>query len=197
MNASELRYRRLFEAAQDGILILSAHTGEITDVNPFLSDILGYTKQELLGKRLWEIGFFKNASVSQKAFKLLQDKGYVRYEDLSLKTKDGQPIQVEFVSNLYTIDGETVIQCNIRDITERKKASQMKDEFLGIISHELKTPLTVILGSLLTATDERVSREGSRELIDEAVTQAGMMTNLIDNLLELARQQSSRLVLQT
>lgn len=194
---SELRYRRLFETAQDGILILNAPAGEITDANPFLSDILGYSRQELLGKKLWEIGFFKDEAASRKAFEVLQDKGYIRYEDLPLKTKDGRPIQVEFVSNLYTVNGDKVMQCNIRDITERKKAEQMRDEFLGIISHELKTPLTVIMGSLLTATDKRLLREEAEDLIAESIAQVDVMANLIDNLLELARQQSQRLVIQT
>jgi PAS domain S-box-containing protein len=119
--SSELRYRRLFETAQDGILILGGVTGEINDVNPFLLKMLGYSRQELLGKKLWEIGFFKDTNASHNAFQTLQEKGYVRYEDLPLETKDGRPMEVEFVSNVYAIDGETVIQCNIRDITDRNK----------------------------------------------------------------------------
>ena len=99
--SSELRYRRLFETAQDGILILNAESGEITDANPFLSNMLGYSKEELLGKKLWEIGFFKDSAASHRAFQVLQDKGYVRYEDLPLETKDWQPMEVEFVSNVY------------------------------------------------------------------------------------------------
>jgi PAS domain S-box-containing protein len=122
MTSSELRYRRLFETAQDGILILNAQSGEITDVNPFLTNMLGYSRQELLGKKLWEIGFFSDLEASRQAYNVLQEKGYVRYEDLPLETKDGRPMEVEFVSNVYAIDGEKVIQCNIRDITDRKKA---------------------------------------------------------------------------
>jgi PAS domain S-box-containing protein len=121
---SELRYRRLFETAQDGILILNAQNGEITDANPFLSNMLGYSQQELLGKKLWEIGFFKDTAASRQAFQILQDKGYVRYEDLPLETKAGLPMEVEFVSNVYPIDGEKIIQCNIRDITDRKRVER-------------------------------------------------------------------------
>lgn len=122
LTASEVRYRRLFETAQDGILIIDAGTGEITDVNPFLSEMLGYVKEHFLGKRLWEIGFFKDIAASQQAFSELQDKGFIRYEDLPLETKDGRSMDVEFVSNVYMVDGEKVIQCNIRDITARKRA---------------------------------------------------------------------------
>jgi PAS domain S-box-containing protein len=126
--SSELRYRRLFETAQDGILILNSENGEITDVNPFLSNMLGYSKEDLTGKKLWEIGFFKDTAASRQAFKTLKEKGYVRYEDLPLQSKDGQPMAVEFVSNVYSIDGENVIQCNIRDITERKKIEKAQCE---------------------------------------------------------------------
>ncbi len=119
---SETRYRRLFESAQDGILILDAETGLIVDVNPFLTDMLGYSHETFLGKRLWEIGPFKDIEASRDRFSKLQKDGYVRYEDLPIATSDGRHIQVEFVSNVYRVDHKKVIQCNIRDITERKKA---------------------------------------------------------------------------
>jgi diguanylate cyclase (GGDEF)-like protein/PAS domain S-box-containing protein len=118
--ASELSYRRLFETAQDGILILNAETGRIADVNPFLIEMLGYSKDELLGKRLWEIGAFIDAGKSREAYKKLQKNNYIRYEDLPLETKDRQRREVEFVSNAYMVNDERVIQCNIRDISERK-----------------------------------------------------------------------------
>jgi formate hydrogenlyase transcriptional activator len=120
LKISETRYRRLFESAQDGILILDAETGQISDVNPFLDEMLGYSHEEFLGKKLWEIGPFKNMEASKAAFLELQSKGYVRYDDLPLETKEGRPMAVEFVSNVYLVDHHKVIQCNIRDITERK-----------------------------------------------------------------------------
>ncbi len=122
--ASEMRYRRLFEAAQDGILILDADTGQIDDVNPFLTDLLGYSREQLLGNRLWEIGPFKDTSASKAEFRELQHKAYVRYEDLPLEASDGRAINVEFVSNVYIVDGRKVIQCNIRDISKRKRAEE-------------------------------------------------------------------------
>ncbi len=120
LEVSELRYRRLFEAAQDGILILDAQTGAITDVNPFLIDMLGYSRDEFINRKLWEVGAFKNIQASKDAFEALQNAKYIRYEDLPLKTKDGRLVQVEFVNNVYSVNSHMVIQCNIRDITERK-----------------------------------------------------------------------------
>ena len=122
IKTSELRYRRLFEAAQDGILILNAETGMIEDVNPYLVKMLGYSREEFVKKKLWEMGAFKDVEASKEAFEALQKNEYIRYEDLPLKAKDGRLVEVEFVSNVYLVDKEKVIQCNIRDITERKKA---------------------------------------------------------------------------
>jgi diguanylate cyclase (GGDEF)-like protein/PAS domain S-box-containing protein len=135
---SELRYRRLFETAKDGILILDADSGQISDVNPYLEDMLGYTHAEILGKALWEIGPFKDVAASQAAFRQLQSKEYIRYENLPLETKGEQKKQVEFVCNVYLVDNKRVIQCNIRDITDRKHAAddlrRANDELLGVVS---------------------------------------------------------------
>ena len=124
LRTSEARYRRLFESAKDGILILDAETGQIVDVNPFLFQLLGYSHDELMGKELWEIGVFKNIADSKDAFVELQNKGYIRFEDMPLETKDGKSINVEFVSNVYLVGPSKVIQCNIRDITKRKQAEE-------------------------------------------------------------------------
>ena len=122
LEESELRYRRLFESAQDGILILEADTGAIIDVNPFLIKLLGYTRDEFISKKLWEMGAFKDIKASKNAFLALQQNEYIRYKDLPLKTKSGKLIQVEFVSNVYMAGKDKVIQCNVRDITERRVA---------------------------------------------------------------------------
>ncbi|MGB7749689.1 MAG: PAS domain S-box protein [Verrucomicrobiia bacterium] len=121
---SESRYRRLFEAARDGILILDAGTGKVVDVNPFLVEMLGFSHQEFLGKTIWELGFFKDVIANQAKFEELQRKEYIRYEDLPLKTSAGRRINVEFVSNVYPVDHRKVIQCNIRDITERRRVEE-------------------------------------------------------------------------
>ncbi len=120
--ASELRYRRLFETAQDGILILDADTGQVVDANPFMKDLLGYSQEEFLGRKLWEIGPFKGEAASKITFAELQQKDRIRYEALPLETRDGRRVEVEFISNAYLVDRKRLIQCNIRDITERKRA---------------------------------------------------------------------------
>jgi PAS domain S-box-containing protein len=128
IRASELRYRRLFETAQDGILILDADTGQVVDANPFMKDLLGYSQEEFLGKKLWEIGPFKGEAASKIAFAELQVKDRLRYEGLPLESKDGRRIEVEFISNAFQVDEKGLIQCNIRDIAERQKAEARTDQ---------------------------------------------------------------------
>ncbi len=121
---SEVRYRRLFEAARDGILILDAETGMVVNVNPFMVELLGFSHDEFLGKKIWELGVFKDIDANKINFLELLQKEYIRYEGLPLETADGRKIEVEFVSNVYEVAHKKVIQCNIRDITERKQAEE-------------------------------------------------------------------------
>jgi PAS domain S-box-containing protein len=124
LQASEILYRRLFETAKDGIFLLDAETGQITEANPYLVELLGYAHAELVGKKLWEIGPFKDIGASRSAFQELQQREYIRYDDLPLKAKDGRRVEVEFVSNVYTVGEKRVIQCNIREIGQRKRAEE-------------------------------------------------------------------------
>ena len=162
LEESETRYRRLFETAQDGILILDAETGRIDDVNPFLKDMLGYPHEEFLGKNLWDIGPFGDIETSRSAFGELKEKEYIRYEHLPLETEDGRQIAVEFVSNVYLVNHKKVIQCNIRDITKRRQAEEALREseqklsrakrmetiglMAGGIAHDLNNILSGIVG---------------------------------------------------
>jgi PAS domain S-box-containing protein len=121
VRVSEVRYRRLFESAKDGILILDAESAKITDANPFIGELLGYSPADLIGKELWEIGLFAQIAESKAVARELQASEYMRYDNLPLETKTGHRSEVEIVSNVYREDHQPVIQCNIRDITERRR----------------------------------------------------------------------------
>ncbi len=206
---SEVRYRRLFEAAEDAILILDEPNGAIDDANPFIEKLLGYKREELLGKQLWEIGLFADIEANKSMFKELQKHGYVRYDHLPLRTKDGRAAQVEFVSNIYTVDHTRVIQCNIRDISQRVRLEQRvasqnedladlhrrKDEFLAMLAHELRNPLSPIVTSaalLRAAGGESTVQRHAREVIER---QVGQLARLVDDLLEVSRVTLGRVQL--
>jgi len=149
---SELRYRRLFETAQDGILILDFDSGLIKDANPFITNLLGYTREELIDQELWEIGFIIDKTMALKAFTTIQEKGYVRYENLPLRHKNGDIREVEFVSNAYHVGGNKVIQCNIRDITEKKKLEEENLKFQHLMSVSLHQMIET-LANVIVARD--------------------------------------------
>jgi PAS domain S-box-containing protein len=218
--ASEAQYRRLFESAQDGILIVDAESGQIRDVNPFLLDLLGFCRDEYLGKKLWEVAAFQDSAASKSAFLELQQKGYIRYDNIPLHSKAGPNVEVEFVSNTYDVGLKKVIQCNIRDITERKHAevaiqqltadleqrvtlrtaqvealNKELETFNYSVSHDLQAPLRRIDG-FVTALDracENQPNSHAKELIVEIHTSTEHMTALIQALLKLASLGRSEL----
>jgi PAS domain S-box-containing protein len=182
LKISELRYRRLFETAQDAILILDGETGQIMDANPFVQDLLGYSLNELAGKTLWEISPFKNIVENKELFQKLQKETYVRYEHIPLQTKQKKLRYVEFVSNSYMVDHTKVIQCNIRDITERKKEQEKIQEMqkkLEQLISDRTAQLDVTTQNLTSETKERKKAE------DETVKTKDYLENIIDSASEI------------
>ena len=187
LKESELRYRRLFESAKDGILILDFETGKIIDANPFIVNMIDLPLDEVLGKKLWEIGLFSNKEESELAFNELTTSGYIRFDDMPIVKRNGKIKEVEFISNVYPTGNSKLIQCNIRDITERveadfllnesiyqikimnndliqakKKAEEsdkLKTAFLANMSHEIRTPMSSIIGFSEFLLDPELPRD--------------------------------------
>ena len=170
LTISETRYRRLFETAYDGIVLLDADTGQILDVNPFLIKMLGYSHKDFLGKKLWEIGPFNDIAASRLRFSELQTKGYVRYEHLPLETRDGRLIDVEFVSNVYLVDHEKIIQCNIRDITLRKQAEESLRKAYDEMDLRVKERTAELMSANEQLSQEIEDRKQAANSLREALT---------------------------
>jgi PAS domain S-box-containing protein len=187
MKVSETRFRRLFEAARDGILILNADSGMIVDVNPFMVEMLGYSHEEFLNKKLWEIGLFKDIVASKDGFLELQKKGYVRYEGLPLEAKDGRCMAVEFVSSVYLVDRGKVIQCNIRDITERVRAEEALRKAHDELDARVKERTAELGEMVLELQKQMVQRVRAEEAFREASLYArGLLEASLDPLVTIS-----------
>lgn len=205
LRESETRYRRLFESAQDGILLLDAENAMITDANPFIVDLLGFSCEQMLHKKIWEIGAFKDTFANKEKFAELQQQGYVRYEDLPLVAADGRKLTVEFVSNVYLAGGSKVIQCNIRDNTQRKKAEDgqkklqaqliqsQKMETIGRlaggVAHDFNNILTAIKGYCALVAAKFAPEDAASEDLREIMNAADRATTLTSQLLAFSRKQ--------
>jgi len=217
LEISEIRYRRLFEAAHDGILILDEKSRRITDVNPFMLRLLHYPREHFIGKELWEIGVFHDKAESQSAMETLKKRGSVRYENKPLLDRDGRQHAVEVVANVYQEDHSPVIQCNIRDISDRKRlederdahltneqllrmeaenANRAKDMFLATLSHEMRTPLNAIVGWLGILNARDCDDQSLREGLEVITRNTKSQVQLIEDVLDVSRIVSGKLRLE-
>lgn len=211
VHRTERRYRRVFETAHDGILILDASTGRILDANPFMTNLLGLSHDELLGKELWQVGLLFGDERSRSS-DVLHEPGFIHHEERFLRSASyPEGIDVEVVSNRYQEDGDQVIQCHIRDITERKRAAvnaalyidelvdadRHKTEFLAMLSHELRNALAPVANALLIL---RLSQEsdspGSSKARAIIERQVGHLSHLVNDLLEISSIDSGRMRFQ-
>jgi len=210
LRESEVRYRRLFESSKEGIIILDADSGRIAHANPFIADMLDYPRDELLGKKLWQIGLLQHARASLAMVRELRETGYVRYDNLPLETHGGRQIEVEVVANVYQENRQSLIQCTIRDITARRQLENQafrqastlaelhrrKDEFLSMLSHELRNPLAAIgiaVYMLRQPDSAQHTQTEARGILERQVNQ---LTRLVDDLLEVSRLATGKIRLK-
>jgi two-component system CheB/CheR fusion protein len=200
--SKETRYRKLFETAKDGILILDAETGQITDVNPFLVELLGYSREQFVEKAIWNIGFFKDIVANVDKFKELQQKKFIRYDDLPMETIDGKKINVEFISNVYEVENQKVVQCLVRDITQRKKAEEnltISETRYRSLFESAKDGILVLdaeNGNIMEINPYLIDMLGysKDKIVEKAIWEVGFFKNIIDNKDKFLKLQQKKFV---
>jgi len=200
--SKETRYRRLFETAKYGILILDAESGKITDVNPFLIELLGYSKEEFVEKAIWEIGLFKDAIANMDKFKELQQKKLIRYDNLPLETIDRKKINVEFISNVYEVENQKVVQCLVRDITQQKlaedklKISETRYRSLFESAKEGILVLDSENGKIMEINPYLIDMLGysKDKLVEKAIWEVGFFKNMVENKDKFLKLQQKKFI---
>jgi two-component system, chemotaxis family, CheB/CheR fusion protein len=208
--SEEIRYRRLFETARDGIALIDADTGQITAVNPFWTSLSGREADAVVGHRLWEVNVFEDAEAIHSIVRELQARDFVRYDDLVLVQPDGARRRVELSCNVYRLAGKRVLQCIARDITDRiellhrertarseaEAANRAKDDFLSVLSHELRTPLTAMLGWARVVRTGALDPSRTADALETIERNTRLLAQLIDDLLDVSRIASGKLAIE-
>jgi two-component system CheB/CheR fusion protein len=195
-DAAEVRYRRLFESAKDGILELDGDSGDILDVNPYFTQLASCTRSDLVGKKLWETGVFEMNPRLGDLVTETRRREAVRLDSVSVIGRDGRRFETEMICNRYMVAEEALIQCNIRDITERKQAddelrrsNEDLQQFAYAASHDLQEPMRMV-GAFTQLIDKKfrpqADEEGSRyfKAIAESVNR---MEQLLKDLLQYSQ----------
>lgn len=222
---SEMRYRRLFESAKDGILILDFETGNIVDANPYIVKMIDLPLDEILQKKLWQIGLFSNKEEAELDFIELQTTGYLRFEDMPIQKGNGNITDVEFICNVYPVGKSKVIQCNIRDITQRVKSDlelkeridqiqqinndlivaknkaeesdQLKSAFLANMSHEIRTPMNAIIGFSDFLLQPELPKDKLEKYVHIINTSSKQLLSVINDIIDISKIESGLLSVES
>jgi two-component system, chemotaxis family, CheB/CheR fusion protein len=199
LRASESRYRRIFETAREGIWILDGSSGEILDVNPYLVELVGYPRDQLVGSKPWEVGLFENPTLARHRFRATRANGFSFESEVALKTQDGRRVQVEAITNTYDLAGRPIMQGNLRDISERVRLQDQLRQvqkldsigrLAGGIAHDFNNLLNIISAhlGLLQRPGEGPKRAESTDAIQKAVERGSAV---VRQLLTFARKGGS------
>jgi len=200
LKQSEEKYRDLYEEAPDAYFSVGTN-GYIERANRRAAELLGYSRGELIGRPVLDLyaDTENGKDKAQEVFQRFLAGEEILDEELEMCRADGSNVWISLsVRPMRDKEGRVVASRSVAvDITERKRLDQLKDEFIGLVSHELRSPLTVITGAVNTALTEgeRLSPEETRQLLQDAALEAESLSHMLGNLLELSRVQADRLFL--
>ena len=202
--SAEARYRRLFEASRDGIVIADVATGEIVDSNPFVTRLLGHSRSRLIGAKFWESDLFRGSEMNQSLLEQLHDAESLQ-KTLTLTTQQGEQAHVDIVATLYTEAERRVIQFSIRDVSARKRVedqTQRQQEQLremqkmeavgrlaGGVAHDFNNILTAITGFAVLLEERLVQDPKGMEMLHQVRNGADRAAAITRQLMAFGRRQ--------
>jgi PAS domain S-box-containing protein len=185
--AAEIQYRRLFESAKDALLVLDSPSGIVLDVNPCFLELFRYPKAELLNRPFWEIPPFLDVEEMRRLLPETLENGIMRYDSVPLRARDQRETAVEIVASGYQVKKQSLIQVNIRDVTEKRRSEEDLrrsnldlQQFAFAASHDLQEPLRTITSFL-----ELFQRQNEGRLGPQADEQIGFIISAADRMKQL------------
>jgi two-component system CheB/CheR fusion protein len=198
--SSELRYRLLFETAREGIWLIDGDSRRILDVNPYLAELLGFRREELVGKVPWQEDLYRDSEAAERRFEDLLARGFTFDPEVSMCTRDGDEIQIEAVSNVYSVGNSRVVQCNMRDLSERNRLQgqlrrAQKVEAIGAlaggVAHDFNNLLNIISAHLELAVRLDEESDKRRQSVDAIRKTLQRGTSVVRQLLTFARREKA------
>lgn len=195
LQISELMFRKLFESAHDGILIIDYGTGRIIDANPSVLNLLECPREECVGADARRLSCFSDHGFFENIHTKLAQKIFASYDGLPMRTMTGKEIFVEVRASLYFVEEKKIFECHIRDVTERMRMEKVKAEFVSMVSHELRTPLSAIKEGVEIVADGTQGKlnKPQQECLGIALSNINRLNRLVGDILDISKIQSNLL----
>jgi PAS domain S-box-containing protein len=202
--AAEIQYRRLFESAKDGIVVIDGGTGLVIDANPFFLELTRYSRPEIVGQTFWEIPPFRKAEEGRMLVPETNEKGVVQYDSVNLVAHDGRQLVTALIANRYRLKDQSFIQVNIRDVTQRRQAEDDLrrsnldlQQFAFAASHDLQEPLRTVINQVELFQREYSGKLGpdADEIIQFITAATDRMRHMVLDLLNYSQIARASIVI--
>lgn len=196
LQQSEARFNKAFHSSPTAISITRVEDGTFIDINESYEQLLGYTRQEIIGHKITDLDIYLNAETRSEVITLMAQNGKIMDKEMTLRKKNRELIITLCSLEVIEAGNQKLFLGTILDISARKEAEQLKDEFIGMVSHEIRNPLAILMGALGTAMSEGITPADVRAMLSDALAGAQALNQIVNNLIELSRYQSDRLTIK-